>query len=70
MTDKPLLQCTGCGYWTRWRNTWGRCQHCVLGWIHCAVHGRLEHATGDPDTHRKVTVSEVIAAIPEVPRVA
>lgn len=63
-----LRECSGCGYWAHWRNQHGRCRNCVHGWTACPVHGRLEH-TGDPAAHRKITVGEVLAAIPQQVRV-
>lgn len=57
-----LRQCSGCGWWTRWLTVRGRCGDCVRGWRTSVAHGHLEHAT----TRRRITVKEVVDAIPDV----
>jgi hypothetical protein len=57
-----LLCCPGCGWYTAKLVT-NRCGNCRRGWETCPVHGRLEHAGTD---HRRVTVAEVVVAVPLV----
>lgn len=68
----PLQECAGCRRWSRWLSAKRRCGWCVLGWRHCAEHGRLEHDDGgvpsDQGGHRRVTVAEVLVAVPDVAR--
>ena len=73
VTDE-LRRCRSCGWWTRWLSVHGRCRYCTLGWTHCSLHGRLEHddngAPLEDGGHRRVSVAEVLAAIPDTRRTA
>jgi len=55
-----LLQCPGCGWWTRHLQADGRCLDCNLGWTCCPQHVRLEWAGSE---HRRVTVREVLTTM-------
>lgn len=55
-----LLQCPGCGWYTRQLQPDGRCLDCNLGWTRCPQHARLEHAGSD---HRKVTAHEILTTM-------
>ena len=56
----PMVACRGCSRFTRGPVD-GRCRDCRRGWVSCPEHGRLEHAGSD---HHRVTVAEVLAAMP------
>jgi hypothetical protein len=60
--EGPLRTCWGCEGFSRWLAPNGLCRNCVNAWRVCLIHGRLEHAG---EGHRKVTVAEVVAAVPK-----
>ena len=59
-----LRRCADCGWWSH-QLARGRCRNCVLGWVQCGVHGRLEWARSN---HQRVGVRDVVRAIPLVGR--
>jgi hypothetical protein len=56
-----LEQCPRCGWYAESFGIGGVCAWCGHGWIACPTHGRLEHVGTD---HRRVTVAEVLVAVP------
>jgi len=55
-----LLQCPGCGWFTRQLQPDGRCLDCNLGWTTCPQRMRLEWAGSE---HRRVTAHEVLTTM-------
>ncbi len=60
MVTAQLRRCDECRWWSHWLQR-GRCRDCVLGWVHCIVHGRLEWARSN---HQRVGVHDVTRSIP------
>jgi hypothetical protein len=56
-----LRPCSRCGWFAHWLNAKGRCACCLNGWRISAA-GRL---VWDDGGSRRVTVAEVLAAVPD-----
>jgi hypothetical protein len=59
-----LRPCSGCGWFAHWLSAQRRCAMCLNGWRISAA-GRL---VWDDGTGRRVTVAEVVAAVPDTRR--